>query len=105
MDPFHWLDGATVTVSVTTVSSDNALLKVPSGRTQLRFYNAGAVPVFIRRGNSGVAATATIADMPIAPGATEVLTVSNIPSAPVTSIGAITGSSTATLYITTGAGI
>jgi FtsP/CotA-like multicopper oxidase with cupredoxin domain len=105
MDPFHWLDGATVTASVTTSSSDNPLLKVPTGRTQLRFYNAGSVPVFVRKGSGGVAATATTADLPIAPGSIEVLSVVNSPSAPITSIGAITASGAATLYITTGAGI
>lgn len=105
MFPFHWLDAATVTCSVTTSPGDFPLLRIPTGKLQLRFYNAGAVPVFIRKGSGGVAAVATTADMPIAPGATEVLTVNNNPSAPITSIGAITGSSTATLYITPGAGL
>lgn len=107
-DAFHWLDGTTVAISATTSSSDNPLTpagKIPTGKFQLRFYNAGAVAVFIKKGVNGVAATATTADLPIAPGATEVLTVSNNPSSPITSMAAITASSTATLYMTIGAGI
>jgi FtsP/CotA-like multicopper oxidase with cupredoxin domain len=105
MESFHWLDGATVTVSATGASSDNPLLKVPTGRFQLRFYNAGTVTVFVKKGAGGVAAVATTADLPIAPGATEVFTVNNNPSAPITSIGAITAGTAATLYVTSGAGI
>jgi FtsP/CotA-like multicopper oxidase with cupredoxin domain len=105
MEPFHWLDGATVVANATTSSTDYPLLKVPTGRTQLRFYNAGAVPVFIRKGSGGVAATATVTDLPIAPGSIEVLSVVNSPNAPITSIGTITASGSATLYITTGVGI
>lgn len=106
--PFHWLDGSTITISATSTSSDNPLLpagKIPTGRFQLRFFNAGTVTVFIKKGASGVAATATTADMPIGPGATEVLTVSNLQASPITSIGAITTTTAATLYVTIGAGI
>lgn len=102
--PFHWLEGATTTISATGTSSDNALLKVPTGKFQLRFYNSGTVTVFIRKGSNGVAAVATAADLPIAPGSVEVLTVNNNPSAPITSIGAITAGTAATLYVTVGAG-
>jgi hypothetical protein len=106
MQAFNWLEAGTITVSATTTSSDNPLGgKVPAGRFQLRVYNAGAVPVFIRKGSGGAAATAVLTDMPIAPGAVEVLSVDNSPSAPITSIGAITGSGTATLYVTIGEGL
>ena len=105
MDPFLWLDGATVAVSVASASSDNPLLKIPTGEAQLRFYNAGPAAVFVKKGTGGVSATATTADFPIAPGSVEVLTVNNNPKAPITSVGAITASGAATLYITTGAGL
>ena len=106
MQAFTWLEGGTITVSATTISSDNPLGgKVPAGRFQIRVYNAGAVPVFVRKGSAGVPATAAVTDMPIAPGAVEVLSVDNSPSAPITSLGAITGSGTATLYVTIGEGL
>lgn len=105
MDPFHPIDGSTVTCSVTTTSGDFPFIKTQQGRHQIRFYNAGAVPVFWRKGSGGVAATAVVTDTPIAPGATEVFTVNNTDKSPITSVGIITGSSTATVYVTQGDGI
>jgi len=105
--PFHWLEDATVKIAATTAGSDRAkLLKMPSGAVQLEFFNAGAVPVFIRKGaDATVTASASNPDKPIAAGAMEVLTVINSPNAPITHVAAVTASGTADLYITTGAGI
>lgn len=105
--PFSWLEDATVKIVATTSGSDRArLLKMPSGSVQLEFFNAGAVPVFIRKGSDAtVTASAGNPDKPIAPGAMEVLTVINTPSAPVTHVAAATASGTADLYVTTGVGI
>lgn len=105
--PFHALDGATITISATTSSGNTNLPmdKMPTGKVQIRFYNAGLVPVFWRKSIAGVSGTALVAsDTPIAPGSVEVFTLNNNPNAPVTGIAAITGSSTATLYATLGAG-
>lgn len=105
MTPFLWIDDATTTISVSTTSANGALLKAPNGSDfQIRVYNAGTVPVFIQKGaNSTV--TATTADLPLAPGALEVLTVRNTAANPTTHIAAIAASGTATLYITTGIGL
>ena len=105
--PFSWLEDATVKITATTSGSDRArLLKMPTGSVQLEFFNAGAVPVFIRKGSDAtVTASANNPDKPIAPGAMEVLTVINTPSSPVTHVAAVTLSGSADLYITTGAGI
>ncbi|HEY8003840.1 MAG TPA: hypothetical protein VIE16_06400 [Phenylobacterium sp.] len=105
--PFSWLEDATVKIAATTSGSDRArLLKMPTGSVQLEFFNAGAVPVFIRKGaDATVTASASNPDKPIAPGAMEVLTVVNTPSAPITHVAAVTASGTADLYVTTGTGI
>ena len=104
MQAFHWLEDATVDIAVTTTSGVGALLKMPTGKVQLRFFNNGTVPVRIRKGTA-LATTALVTDMPIGPGSSEVLTLNNPPSAPITHIAAITVSGSATLSITTGAGI
>jgi hypothetical protein len=103
MTPFHWLDSATVSIAATNSGSDRAaLLRMPTGETQVRVYNAGASVIFIKKGiDASVTATAT--DMPIAPGAIEVLTLTNNPTAPITHVAAYCAT-TGTLYITTGRG-
>lgn len=105
MTPFLWVDDATTTISCSTTSANGALLRTPNGSDfQVRVYNAGTVPAFIQKGYDA-AAMATTADMPMAPGSVEVLTVRNTAAAPVTHIAAITASGTASLYVTVGAGI
>lgn len=102
--PFHWLEGATLTLSATTTSSNGALLKLPTGKCQIRLCNEGPSTVFIRKGLDNTVA-ATTADLPILSGGVEVLTLNNNQAAPTTYIAAITASSTASLHITTGLGI
>lgn len=100
MKPFAPNDNATSSVSATTSTASSALKRVPTGPFSLRLYNAGAVAVFYRLGGSAVTAAAT--DVPLAAGATEVITVNSTDKDPLTHIAAITASSTATLYATTG---
>lgn len=102
--PFAWLDGATLTLSATTTSSNGALLKVPTGEFQIRLCNEGSSTVFIRKGGDSTV-VATTADLPVLSGGVEVLTINNHPDAPISYIAAITGTGTATLHITTGLGI
>jgi len=106
MKPFHWLDDATVKITATTAGTDRAkLLRVPTGAFQIEVYNSGAVAVFIRKGTDAtVTASPGMPDKPIAPGATEVLTIANKPSGPITHIAAATVSGSADVYVTVGAG-
>jgi hypothetical protein len=105
-------DRGTLTVSVTSASANNALLRAPtSGVFQVRVYNAGSALVFIRFGEVTVnsagtvdlatTVAATTADIPIAAGNTETFTVDS----GTTRIAALTASGTATLYVTTGEGM
>ena len=98
MKPFHWLDDATVKITATTAGSDRArLLRVPTGDFQVEVYNSGAVAAFIRKGaDASVTASPSTPDKPIAPGATEVLTITNKPSGPITHIAVATASGSAT---------
>jgi hypothetical protein len=94
-EPFAPIDRATYTISVTTSNTATTLTQAPlAEQFQVMLYNAGSVVVFVRFGG-----VATTADVPIAPGATTVLT-----SSAGQTLGAITGSSTATLYCTVGSG-
>ena len=95
--------GATVNIVAATTTAN--VQRTGSGApspvaVEVRFYNAGVVPVFVNFGGSGVTATLA-AGMPIAPGATEAFGLE--PSQ--THVAAITASGTATLYITTGDGL
>ncbi len=94
-EPFAPIDRATYTISCSTSNTATTLTQAPeTGQFQVLFYNAGSVPVFVRFGG-----VATTADGPIAAGATTVMT-----SYAGQTLGAITGSSTATLYATVGFG-
>lgn len=103
MNPFCPIDDATASVSVTTSSAASLIKADPEGSFQLRLYNAGTATVFYAVGGASV--TAAVTDVPLPSGAIEVITVQNPQSSPVTHIAAITASSTATLYASTGFGI
>jgi hypothetical protein len=111
LNPFHWLEGATVSLSATSTSGNVALPKMPTGRVQIRVHNKGPNTAFIAKGtDSTIAATlpngAAPGAMPIPSGAVEVLTLNNTDKSPITHIAAICASTeTATLYFTVGAGI
>lgn len=104
MDPFHWLDSSTVSITTGNVSANAALLKMPSGKTQIRIVSTCATVVFVRKG-ADATATATATDFPIAPGSVEVLTLRNLDSAPITYLAMISPTGSCTIYITTGLGI
>lgn len=95
-EPFAPIDRATYTISVTTTNTATTLTQAPAAGSQFQVmvYNSGSVIVFIRFGG-----VATTADVPIAPGATMTLTGYSGQT-----LGAITGSGTATLYVTVGSG-
>lgn len=101
--PFHWLEGATVSITTGNVSANVALLKQPTGEFQIRLYTSCATPVFIRKGTDSTA-SASATDLPIAAGSVEVLTLRNNPTAPVTYMAMISPSGSCTIYFTTGEG-
>lgn len=101
--------GATVTVSATTSSSDEALPATAVGSSTtnagtiggadvLRFYNAGTAIAFVRWGVG--AQTAVTTDMPVAPGTIEVFS----KAYEADTVAAITAAGTATVYVTAGRG-
>ncbi len=91
--------GATVTVSATTASAATAM-SLPAARQVMITAPAGNGGIaFIKFGASDVVATVA-ASCPVLPGAIPIFTV---PST-ATHIAVITGSSTATLYVTSGDG-
>jgi hypothetical protein len=94
ISPFR-IGGSTVAVSCTTTSADET---ISGHKGQIVVYNAGTVAVFMRTGIG--AQTAVTTDYPVAPGSTQTL---SIPTNHNT-VGAITGSGTATLYVTPGEG-
>lgn len=98
VDPFKPQTAGTVTISATTTSAATAL--VSSGRTQVLVYNAGSSTVFLEFGTSAVAAVVA-SGLPVPSGAILVLSVDPT----VTHVAAITGSGTATVYVTVGRGI
>lgn len=100
MKAFAPIDDATASVLATTTTASAVLKRVPTGAYTLQLYNAGAVAVFYRLGGSAVEAAVT--DIPLAAGATAIITANGTDKDPITHIAAITSSSTATLYATTG---
>lgn len=94
--------GPTSTLGV-TAASGRVALATPRG-AQIRVVSApGGQTAFIKFGDSTV--TAAVTDMPILPGAIETFTVPlATPQALFTHVAAITASSTATLYFTSGDG-
>ena len=103
--PFVANDASTVTISATSSTSTTALTSPAKGLFQVRLYNAGTKVVFVRFGTSG-SVVAAITDIPIPPGALEVMSLEGNTSAPITHIAAICAATeTTTLYVTTGIGI
>ena len=103
MKPFTPADDATASISATTSSLNTPIKQQPSGAHHLRLYNSGASTVFWAVGPAGVQAALT--DIPLPPGAIEVVTLANAGAQPITHIAAITAAGAATLYATTGQGV
>jgi hypothetical protein len=104
MAPFHWLESATIALTNNNSSTNAALLRMPTGVTQIRVASNCATWMYIKKGTDSTV-TATASDLPIAPGEVEVLTLQNNPTAPITYIAMISPSGSCTLYVTTGEGI
>jgi hypothetical protein len=102
---FNPTAGATVSLAAGTSTGRVKLGGQPSAETliQCRVYNSGTDVAFIRQGDSTV--TATVTDMPIAPGEIEVFTFNLPNSTGGLYVAAITASGTPTLYFTTGVGV
>lgn len=88
--------GAATVSAATSVASASAALDQYSNC--VRVYNSGATAAFIRF--TVDASTATLTDMPLAPGATEVFTKGTC-----TVASAILASGTGTVYFTNGEGL
>lgn len=95
---FRWDGAATVTLSAAATTSRVQIQTAEGGSQAVRIYNAGSVPVFLACGTVVVVATVA-AGLPVAPGSVEVLGCNQ------THIAGITGSGTATLYVTPGTGL
>ena len=93
--------GATVSLSVTSTTGNVALTSVGTAPVtkSVRVYNAGTATIFVTFGISDVAAVAATS-MPIPSGGIETFELSPA----VTHAAAITASSTATAYFTSGRG-
>jgi len=91
------------TISISgSVATASGRLTSPNP-VSVRIFNSGAVPIFFKVGKSDV--TAAITDTPLAALATEVFNLTpSGGSHEVTHIAVITGSSTATVYVTVGQG-
>lgn len=72
MTPFAPRNGGTVSRSV---SGSSASVALPSFSSQFRVYNSGSQVAYINFGDSNVTAATT--DMPLPPGAIEVLSANN----------------------------
>ena len=88
--------GNTVSLSATGTSSRVQVRTGPTSRA-VRVYNAGTVAIFVVCGD--VAAVATTASLPLAPGSIEVLGCGQ------QYVAGITAGTAATLYITPGDGL
>jgi hypothetical protein len=103
MQPFHPIDDATVTVSVTSSTARGAIKKAPSGKFALRLHNALSEAVFYALGDATVEATTS--DVPLPSGAVEVVTVENADRNPITHVAFISASGTGSAYASTGYGL
>lgn len=103
-NPFSWARGDTKTLAATTSSQEVTWTDLSGGSeardTALRVYNAASVAAFIRLVDSTSEQAATVAaDLPIAPGAVEVV------AGRFNRVSVILPSSTGTVYLTRGNGI
>lgn len=94
--PFQPTPGSTNSISVST-SSANA--NIPEAGESILLTNSGSTLAYVRTGQ-GSSTAATTADMPLAAGASRIIT----RSANHDYVAAITASSTTTLLVTAGTG-
>jgi hypothetical protein len=103
MKAFFPIDRATTTISASTSSARGAIAKQPSGKHQVRLYNGTGQVAFYRL--CDLNDDATTADIPLADGAIEVVTVENADALPVTHVAVILSTGSGSFYVTTGHGI
>lgn len=89
--------GATLTLSPTTSNVQGTLAAAGANASEIRVVNAGPNTAFLRWGDG--AQTATVNDVPILPGGTEIFSVGVV-----TNFAAICGTGSAVVYITPGYG-
>ncbi len=99
--PFLWLEDATVSITTGNSSANVALKKMPTGKAQVRVFNAFTSTQFIRKGVDATVAAVAATDLPVAPGATEVFRIDNTSNPPITHIAMISPTGSGTLYVTT----
>lgn len=99
LNPFTPNTAQSTTVSVTTSSATTTLPTTVAFATNIELQNVGANTVFVEFGTSSVTA-AVATGYPILSGQSKIITVPNT----TTSIAAITGTSTSTLYVSIGKG-
>lgn len=92
-------NGSTVNLSAGTTTGNVALTGVGNGGT-VRVLNTGTVTVFINFGTSSAVTATLAAGIPIPPNTPEAFAVGPT----ITHMAAITASSTASIYATTGQG-
>ncbi len=90
---------ATTTLSASTTSANGALAGDTTVASSIRVYNGSTAVAFIKYGSG--AQTATSADLPVAPGATEIFNIG--PS--VDNVAAILSTGTGNVYVTRGGGL
>jgi hypothetical protein len=97
--------GGTQTIAATTTSASVTLTATDLQNTDLNLFNLGTGLVFCRWGNG--AQTAVLTDMPVPVGASRTFSkfpVVNPGQGVTQAVACITGSGTATVYVTTGVG-
>ena len=99
LSPFSSV-GNTVNISA-TVASANVALAAAGGTRNVRVYNDGSVAVFINFGTSNSVTASASTSIPVAPGSTQIFSVPGEQ----THVAAVTGSSTGTIYFTSGYGV
>lgn len=103
MKAFFPIDRATTTIAASSTSARGAIKRQPSGKHQVRLYNATGQTAFYRL--CDVDDDATSADIPLPDGAIEVVTVENADALPITHVAVILGTGSGSFYVTTGHGI
>lgn len=93
--------GSTANINV-SASSQQVSLGAPSGREQVRIFNAGTATVFVNFGPSGVTASSDNG-YPVPAGAVEVVTIPDFGAVPFAA--AIAAGATGLVYFTPGAGL
>ena len=94
-------DGATATIAATTTSANSGIALDDIPGNCIRIYNSSAAIAFFRTGKRGAVPVATAADIPVAPGATEVFYLNRAD----TRVAVILSAGSGNVYVTRGEGM